>query len=172
MYSVASGGSFKRFELQIFASLPDYWIYGIVGAILGASLAALGWLLERRGLKQGRYTVLLAFVITQPLVKNYILPSLDEPRIVAFLSQGLPKRVDDYTIWERVTLSDGHLTYHYRLQGLSADDVDPAAFKQTWLPTLCENFRTDFSDGRYDSVEYRYDIQGSIESFIITPKDC
>ncbi|MEO6013922.1 MAG: hypothetical protein ABIQ30_10110 [Devosia sp.] len=105
---------------EFLTSAPQPVVYGTVGAIIGASLAALGYAIEKAGFKLGRYAVIFAFALTKPAVEQVLMPAA-QPSIDCMVAEkaaaNTPSvRMDEITKFEAMKVDCVSKTIAYGMQ--------------------------------------------------------
>lgn len=87
------------------------------------------------------------------------------------INTGLPKRIDELTVLNRVSYARKRVTYHYSIDA-NAPVIDLKKIKGLGLNPICDIWRSSFESGELVDVESRYLINDSTSSFFVSREDC
>lgn len=71
------------------------------------------------------------------------------------INAGLPKRIDELTVLNRVSYASKRVTYHYSIDA-NAPVIDLQRIKRLGLNPICDIWRSSLEGGELVDVEYRY----------------
>lgn len=167
-HGAAIGGRGMDALFGLMGDWPKWAVYAVVGGILGGSGALVGWLLERLGIRFGRFAVVLGIAATPVVSREVVLPQIIE----AYSNLELPRKIDEFTTLTRIEFGAKRYVYLYDLSSDVNPSFDVAEIKREGLADMCNYWKPAFDDGEVISAEYRYRINGDSRSFFVTASDC
>lgn len=108
--------------MEFLASWPNWAIYALVGGIIGALLAGLGWFVENKiGWRPGRFLPVLALAMTIPISERMVLPALESARMCnmaqgAIANTPVNQAIDDFTTFSEMHVDCGNRSIVYDMR--------------------------------------------------------
>jgi hypothetical protein len=138
--------------LEWLAGLPSWALYGIMGGIIGALFAAVGYGLEKLGLKGARFLVILGFAATGPLTDRLVLPALAPAQHCLAAREAADQtvkgqRLDEITIFAAMHVDCSSRTVTY---DMSVEAASTAIDAVGW-----ESLATEFSQFQCSNAFWR-----------------
>ncbi|MDW9444846.1 hypothetical protein GOA75_11030 [Sinorhizobium meliloti] len=151
--------------------LPAWAFYALMGALLGGISGAIGLQFDRFfGTGGGRYLAILGIVATPHVTDRFVLPAVIEAKV----NRDLPKKLDEFTTLERISVESGKYVYFYTLAGDVSSSITGEEIKAFQMDSgLCSFWKPRLSSGEVSLAEYRYALPDGGETyFTVTRSDC